>query len=387
MPVRATGINPDMLRWARERAGYSVEQVASRRKVSPETVQQWEQGKRYPTWRQLEDLAHKDYHRATGFFFFDTPPNESTVEDEFRQLPSKLLETLEPDTLYAVRQARIRQADLRMLLGRMGSGRRFLLAGLRGKVNTNDPVGLATAVRERLEVALDEQKDWPSADEALEQWREMVEETGVWVFKRAFAQEDVAGFCLSDPVYPVIYLNSGQSKIRQVFTLFDELAHLLFGLNHLRMRDPEYYLKHLDPDHRAIEVACNHFAGIFLDPSGDFTSTLAIHESAIFADDYLAGLSRNYKVNRVAMSGEPIYRIPMVSEGASLGMSIQDPAQVTNSGKGDVYYATQATYLGQKYLRTVFSAFDEGRIDEFQLAECLGVKGSSIDRLEQYAWA
>ena len=387
MPVRATGINPDMLRWARERSGYSVEQVAHRRKISSETVQQWEEGRSYPTWRQLEDLAHKDYHRATGFFFLDTPPEENPVSAEFRRLPDRALAALEPDTLYAIRQARIRQNDLRMLFGAQGTGERFLLADLAGKANPDDPVQLASEVRESLEVGLDEQKSWPSTDEALKRWRERVEENGIWVFKRSFAQKDVAGFCLNDPAFPVIYLNNGQAQTRQIFTLFHELAHLLFDFNYLDRLDVQDYLELLSGDDREVEIACNRFAGEFLVPSADFDSAIASQNPSSLTDNYLNRLSWNYKVSREVILRKFHDRHWLDDEEYQRRVQQWRSEQPPQSGKGGNYYATQGTYLGRKYMRAAFSAFDEGRIDEFQLAGCLGVKGSSLDGLERYAWA
>ncbi len=386
MTVRASGINHEMLRWARERAGYSVEEVAHRRRVSSETVQEWEEGKSYPTWRQLEQLAHNDYHRSTGFFFLNTPPDENTAEAEFRRLPSDMLEGLDADTLYAIRQARIRQEDLRMLLGVQGSSERFILLDMQNTVDSQQPIQAASQVRERLGVSIDEQRSWQSEDDALKQWRERVEDNGIWVFKRSFKQKDIAGFCLNDDVFPVIYLNNGQSKTRQIFTLFHELAHLMFDFNYLERLDSQHYLDLLSGHDREIEIACNRFAGEFLVPSDDFDREIANRNSGSPNDDYLVLLARSYKVSREVIlrkfRDRNLVDAESYQERVQLWSSLSEP----RSGKGGDYYATQATYLGQKYLRAAFRAFDEGRIDEFQLTACLGVKGTSLDRLEQYAW-
>ena len=386
MTVRASGINPAMLRWARERAGYSVAEVAQRRKVRPERVREWEDGVSYPTWRQLEDLSHKDYHRATAFFFFSNPPDERTVSAEFRRLPGTLLDSLRPDTRYAIRQARMRQDDLTMLLGPQGSGERFILRDLRDQADVDNPAQLATAARERLGVSLDEQRSWDSDDTALKQWRERVEDNGVWIFKRSFTQKDVAGFCLTDEVFPVIYLNNDQAKTRQIFTLFHELAHLLFNFNHLERLDSQHYLNYLSGEDRAAEIACNQFAGEFLVPSDDFESAIAAQPAGSLTDEYLASIAGTYKVSREVILRK--FRDRDWLDGESYRETVQrwQSSQGPSSGGGGNYYSTQATYLGQKYLRAAFLAFDEGRIDDYQLSACLGVKGSSLDGLERYAW-
>lgn len=298
MTVRASGINPEILRWARERAGYSVEEVARRRNMPEERLREWEEGKSYPTWRQLEDLAQKDYHRGTAFFFSRSPPKESPVSAEFRRLPSSMLDGLLPDTLHAIRQARVRQDDLTLLLGPQGSGESFILHDLHDSVDTNNPIQLSDFVRNRLGVSVEEQKSWSSDDDALQRWRERVEEQGIWVFKRAFKQKDIAGFCLDHPVFPIIYLNNGQAKTRQTFTLFHELAHLLFHFNYLERTDSQHYLNSLVGEDRVVEITCNLFAGEFLVPSPDFDQTVAVKSVDDLTDDYLTSIAKVYHVSR-----------------------------------------------------------------------------------------
>ncbi len=386
MAVRATGINPAMLRWTRERAGYSVEEVASRRKVPPERVRAWETGAGYPTWRQLENLAYEDYHRPTVLFFLNNAPDENTTAAEFRRLPSRMLDDLHPDTLYAVRQARARQIDLAELIGPQGAGERFILRDLQGNADAGNPVALASAAREYLGVILDEQKEWRYVDDALVRWREQIEDVGVWVFKRSFKQKDVAGFCLNDDTFPVIYLNNGQAKTRQIFTLFHELAHLLFDFNHLERLDDQRYLPELSGAERTVEIACNQFAGAFLVPDEDFENAIADQSDSAVTDESVGNLAALYGVSREVILRKFADRDSLVDEQYRETVERWRSEQPPSSGLGGNYYATQATYLGKKYLRVAFLAWEEGRIDDFQLAAFLGVKGSSLDGLERYAW-
>ena len=62
------GINPNMVKWARERSGYTVEAIAAFLKKDPSIVNDWELGKRAPTYVQLEKLADK-YKRPIAIFF------------------------------------------------------------------------------------------------------------------------------------------------------------------------------------------------------------------------------------------------------------------------------------------------------------------------------
>ena len=152
-----------------------------------------------------------------------------------------MLEDLLPDTRYAVRQARERQNHLISLLGDRGVGEKFILRDLQDAANFDAPDGLAQDVRDYLGIGIGKQKSWRDEDLALKQWRDSVVNAGVWVFKRSFQQEDISGFCLNHSWFPVIYINNGQSRTRQIFTLFHELAHLLFDFNHLGRVDENHY--------------------------------------------------------------------------------------------------------------------------------------------------
>ena len=209
MADRATGINPAMLRWVREQAGFSsVEQVATRMKRAQSEIEAWESGTEFPTWRQLERLARDYYHRPTALFFFPVPPEEQSLSAEFRRLPESALQGLDPDTWLAVRQARARQLDLEELAPFDDSSERQILRDLAGSAKRSNAESLALLVRRYLSISVDEQLSWKSIDSALENWRNALQAAGIWVFKRRFKQKDVAGFCIYDQDRPLVYLNN-----------------------------------------------------------------------------------------------------------------------------------------------------------------------------------
>jgi ribosome-binding protein aMBF1 (putative translation factor) len=62
MAGQLVGIQPKVLRWARDRAGYSVEDIANQLKRDPAEVRAWETGDAAPTYAQLEKLAYDLYN-------------------------------------------------------------------------------------------------------------------------------------------------------------------------------------------------------------------------------------------------------------------------------------------------------------------------------------
>ena len=98
------------------------------------------------------------------------------------------------------------------------------------------------AVREYLGIDPDDPEGFSNQAYTFEDLRHLVEDAGIWVFKRSFRQKDIAGLCLGDDAYPVIYVGNGQSAATQIFTLFNGLAHLLFDFNYLERTDRYFYL-------------------------------------------------------------------------------------------------------------------------------------------------
>ena len=72
-------LNPELLRWARERSGIAQEDLAAKFKKLPE----WEDGKTQPTLRQVEAFA-RTVHVPVGYLFLTEPPEEAVPIPDFR---------------------------------------------------------------------------------------------------------------------------------------------------------------------------------------------------------------------------------------------------------------------------------------------------------------
>ena len=114
---------------------------------------------------------------------------------------------------------------------------RFILRDLRFSPDMDIPAA-ARRVRDYLGVPLAIQTSWADGEVAFDEWRDVLETHGVAVFKDAFRNDFYSGFCLYDTTFPLIYINNS-TKTRQVFTLFHELAHLLFHTSGINTRSDE----------------------------------------------------------------------------------------------------------------------------------------------------
>ena len=377
-------VNPVMLRWARETGGFDIDDVVvklKRKSITSETVASWEKGRGSPTYAQLECLAYKIYRRPLALFFFPEPPEEGTPKESFRTLPQEEINLLEPRLLYLVRQAKVMQENLRELFDGTNPSERRVCSDI--TIHSSDTIfDIAKTVREYLGVGLNEQYALTTNDKALRYWREVLEKHGVFVFKDAFKDEACSGFCLYDDVFPVIYINNSQAKIRQIFTLFHELAHLLFKTGGVDLRHDDFIQRMRGPNKR-IEVFCNRFTGEFLVPTKDIKPL--IHNKEI-DDNLLTRLARKYSVSREVILRKCLdlkYVTKAFYEAKVAGWKEERLTRGSSGSGGDPYY-TRGAYLGPHYIETAFGKYYQGAISRTELADYLGMKESHVNTFEGY---
>jgi transcriptional regulator with XRE-family HTH domain len=108
-------VKPDLLRWARERAGLSTGALARR---FPK-LEAWERGTLHPTLKQLEGFARAT-HTPVGFLFLDSPPAESVPIPDFRTVAQARMERPSPDlldTIYLCQQSQDWYRELARSMG------------------------------------------------------------------------------------------------------------------------------------------------------------------------------------------------------------------------------------------------------------------------------
>ena len=373
-------VNPNMLRWARETAGLNVDDVVrklKRKRVTAQTVLSWEDGQGSPSYPQLERIAYEIYKRPLALFFFPEPPQEETPEQSFRTLPEYAIERLPERIRFLIRKARIMQLNLAELYDNTNPASQHIVRDLSFDPRVSSEQ-MAATVRDYLGVDLARQRRWRNSAEALKAWRDVLEEHGVFVFKDAFKVDSFSGFCLYDEQFPIIYVNNSKPKNRQIFTLFHELAHLLFRTGGIDTPFDDY-LDHLEGDSRRIEVLCNRFTGEFLVPRRDFEPRI---RGIAITDASIQELSDRYHVSREVILRKLLDR--RLVERAVYEEYVRDWAQSAkkSSGPGGDYYRTRGAYLGERYLETAFSRYYQDRISVEQLADYLGVKPRNVPGME-----
>ena len=104
-------LRPDVLRWARERANLTEEDLARKVRLKAERVQQWEQsGEISMAWAErLADATHS----PLGFLFLSFPPDERLPITDFRTRAGRTPPKVSIDLLETVQAIQQRSAWLR----------------------------------------------------------------------------------------------------------------------------------------------------------------------------------------------------------------------------------------------------------------------------------
>ena len=90
-------VKPELLRWARERADWSVESL---RRRFPKYAM-WESGEAAPTLKQLEDFAKATYV-PFGYFFLPEPPEEHIPIPDLRTIRNRDISHPSPATIITI---------------------------------------------------------------------------------------------------------------------------------------------------------------------------------------------------------------------------------------------------------------------------------------------
>lgn len=366
-------INPKLLEWARERSGLTISEAAQKFKG----FESWEAGISYPSYPQLESVAN-ELKTPIAVFFFPAPPELPTIQESFRTLPDTEFKQMPRRVLYLLRKAKALQINLSELTEGHNPAARLITRDI--SLSEQDGLSLiADSVRDFLGISLKDQTEWADDDTALKAWRKALQDVGVFVFKDAFKAEGYSGFSLYDPSFPVIYVNNSSTKTRQIFTLFHELAHLLFRTSGIDTREDDF-ISELTPQHKHIEIFCNQFAGYFLLPEKAFTTAMRGFDHSEQTAETLAA--------RFHVSREVIFRRFLdrkwIDQATYQRAAERWSSQRQSGGSGGDHYWTKIAYLGREYISLAFSQYNQSRISEQQLGEYLDTKPKNLGELERY---
>ncbi len=288
-------VSPEVLCWARERAGFGLADLQGK---FPKLAE-WESASSQPTMRQLQDFA-KSTRVPYGFLFLPEPPAMDLPFADFRTVESQRAQGISPELMDTVHLMRRRQAWLRE--ERMESEAEPV--GFVGTASlADDPVVIGREMRRVLDLVDGWAQRVSTWTAAVGELRENIEGLGVMAVingvvgnntHRKLNVNEFRGFALSDPYAPLIFVNGDDAKSAQMFTLVHELAHLWLG----DVGEGLSGFKGLQSGNGEVEQFCDRAAAEFLVPANEIR--VAWH-SVADSEAPLESLARRFKVSPVVV--------------------------------------------------------------------------------------
>lgn len=300
--VKST-INPALLTWARETAGFTLAEAAKRLKIDENRLAAWEDpiSEDAPSIPQLRKIASL-FKRPLAVFYLQEVPLRFAVMRDLRRLPGAGMRSYSSDVQLEIRAANERrELALELAADVEQEVPKFVL----GTTIDESSEVVGTRIRRELGVTADLQLQWRDNDgrSGFNAWRSRIEDLGILVFQATrFRSDEASGFAIAADTFPVIVVNRNDSPTRRTFSLLHELVHLMIRISGVSELETDV---DRPPEDQRIEVFCNSVAAATLMPREVLLAQPQVVEqgvrSANWSDAEISDLARNFNVSREAM--------------------------------------------------------------------------------------
>ncbi len=369
-------LQPDVLRWARERARLQPEELAKKMGVKRhERVLKWERDGLISV-AQVDKLAKHTY-TPLGFLYLKEPLEERLPIADFRT--RKGTPPPSPDLLETVYLMQRRQAWMRDELIEDGV-ETLNFVGTYGL--HSQPQDVASAMRTTLQLTdglAETQRTW---SDALRLLLDRLDAAGVLVCfngvvgnntQRALDPDEFQGLALADEYAPLVFVNGADLKASQMFTLAHELAHLFIAKSGVST------FQELQPDSDDTEQFCDETAAEFLVPEEDLR---AFWSQAGTNNPYQA-IARRFKVSPV-VAARRAFDLKLIQSDAFVKFYRQYKAKASqDESDGGHFWNTQKWRIGPRFATAIVRAVREGRLLYREAYNLTGLKGETFENIPE----
>ena len=388
-------VNPRILRWARETAGFTVEKAVHKLRLGParglspvERLQALELNtEAVPTRPMLLKMA-KQYRRPLLTFYMSAPPRRGDHGQDFRTLPEgyspdndALLEAL-------IRDVRARQSLIREALEDEEEAVRLPFVGsvkMSGGVSA-----VVSSIQNTIKIGSRDFYTRSSPQEAFGLLRSGAEMVGIFVLLKgdlgshhsAIDPETFRGFALADEIAPFVVINDHDSKAAWSFTLLHELAHIWLGETGVSGGLGEL----------AIEQFCNQVAGEFLLPREELArisirrttgiETIGSQIREFAAERNLSGTMVAYGLYRAGEIDSEMWRnLRSYFREKWLQGQQQQRERAHDQEGGPSFYVVRGHRVGKALIDLVGRMVIGGTLTTSKAGKVLGVKATQVEAL------
>lgn len=370
-------LQPEVLQWARERAGFGLSELARKLKMSPERVSEWERNGRISV-AQADRLAQLT-HTALGFLYLAEPPEERLPIPDFRTRDNA--PSWSPDLLETIYLMQRRQAWMRDELIEGGAEPLDFI----GACNTGvHPRQVGAAMRDTFQLTEDWAQQSATWSDALRRLRRLVDDAGVLVsfngvvgnnVYRKLDPDEFQGFALADEYAPLVFVNSADFMAAQMFTLAHELAHLFIAQSGISG------LEELHPPSDETEQLCNKAAAEFLMPEKELRASWL---GAKQTNDPYQTIASRFKVSSLAAARRAL-DLDLIDKDAFFSFYNKRAGgrhrDQQRKGSGGNFWSTQKWRIGPRFAAAIVCAVGEGRLLYREAYSLTGLKGKAFENM------
>lgn len=373
-------VKPDLLLWACERAGRSVDALAQ--KQSLRKLPAWVAGDDRPTFKQLEKFAQATY-TPFGYFFLPEPPEESIPIPDLRTVGNQYIGRPSPDLLDTIHAMQRRQGWLHEDLIEWEAEPLDFVGSARTE---DDSQGVGREMRRV--IGLDD--GWAAKvqtwQEAVGELRRAIEHLGVMavingvVGNNTHRKLDVGefrGFALSDKYAPLVFVNGADAKSAQMFTLVHELVHIWLGESALTDTGL------ISQPSQEIESWCDQAAAEFLVPARELKAYWReVGHAEVPPFDAIA---RHFKVSPI-VAGRRAMDLRLVDRETFFAFYdeyIAKEGRRSPAGAGGDFYNNQNMRVGELFATQVIFAAKSGRVSFKEAYDLTDLRGGAF---QEYAY-
>ncbi|MDE2835046.1 MAG: XRE family transcriptional regulator [Bacteroidota bacterium] len=407
-----TGINPEILVWARREAGLELHEAAAKIRIDQDRLAQMERGNAHPSHSDLHNFA-KAYRRPVLTFYLADIPRKSDYGADFRGRTTEfdpeqrvLLEALlrnakasqeliratmeleeEYNPIEFVGSLR-RSWDLPNESGRMGRAIKTLSSQERHRLLRDALMGLdsvlgAGCTREQF-------REQPGPKSAFKLLRSACERAGVFVTLKgdlgshhsALSTDLFRAFVIADTIAPYMVINSHDSAPARSFSILHEVVHLHLDQSGVSDSEPS----------SPVESFCNRVAGEWLLPSDSLRELWnSPDRSMAELQEFVSSIARRRNLSH-AMVAVRLHQEGLIEEGVHAQLmahfrrmweeSRQRERDQRRARKGGPsFYQVRRSHLGEGTLQFARRMMQSHHLAVTKAAVILSVKPGQVAEL------
>ncbi|WP_035852066.1 XRE family transcriptional regulator [Deefgea rivuli] len=368
-------IKPSLLIWSRQRANLTQQQVADTLAVKLAKIIAWEAGEEQPTFKQAQKWANAT-HVPFGYLFLSSPPQDEIAIPDLRTVGGAVLDKPSPALQEMVKDALKKQDWFKEYLIDQGAEPLPFIGKFSHTARMADVVADM-----RMVLGFADPQQHPNHDDYLRKIIANAEVAGILVMRSGIVganthrKLDVAefrGFAISDPIAPIVFINSADAPSARLFTLIHELAHLWIGSSGI-----SNFSRNVD---RKEEAFCNQVAGEFLVPETEIKHFW--NDELVLWTDNLAGLASRFKVSKLVVAKRAA-DLGFISDNEYATyyrneLELHRQSKSKDSGGSGDFYANLGARNGKRLSQAVVAAALSGQMLLRDAASLLGVQPSKI---------